>query len=272
MQQPDFFKAWTEPESAANTDYQPVYPYNNVTATPSGHTFELDDTPTRERIRLQHRSGTFIEMHPNGDEVHKVYGSGFEITIKDKNVLISGNVNVTIEGDSYLHVVGDKIEQIDGNVEQHIKGNYTQIVEGISSVTSQGDYNIICGGLLGGGLKVQTGDYMYLTGDLCVDGEIVSDKITSTGRIDAGTGISAGILGFVTVEGGLSVGIPAAVPSEINSAGPINSLASVSAPMGDFGVMSATLSYDIINTLLYDMHVHPIPTGVTGPTPNVFVE
>ena len=69
---------WTEPESAANTDYQPQYPYNQVMQTESGHFFEMDDTPTRERVRLNHRSGTFIELHPSGDEVHKVYGDGYE--------------------------------------------------------------------------------------------------------------------------------------------------------------------------------------------------
>ena len=68
LNEPPSTNLWTEPESAANTDYQPVYPYNNITQTEAGHTFELDDTPTRERVRLQHRSGTFIEMHPNGDE------------------------------------------------------------------------------------------------------------------------------------------------------------------------------------------------------------
>ena len=39
--------SWTEPESAANTDYQPVYPYNNVTQTEAGHKLEMDDTPGR---------------------------------------------------------------------------------------------------------------------------------------------------------------------------------------------------------------------------------
>jgi hypothetical protein len=43
MNKPDAYWGWTEPESAANTDYQPVYPYNNVTQTRSGHMFELDE-------------------------------------------------------------------------------------------------------------------------------------------------------------------------------------------------------------------------------------
>lgn len=264
MQQPDFFKAWTEPMSAANTAYPPIYPYNNSTATPSGHSFELDDTPTRERIRIQHRSKTFIEMHPNGDEVHKIYGNGYEIIINDKNVSISGNVNITVAGDAYINIQGDKIEQIDGNVEQHIKGNYTQVVEGISSMTSQGDTNIICGGVRGGGLKLQTGDYMHLSGDLSVDGEIVGGKITSTGRVDAATGISAGPLGFVTMMGGVSVGIPVAVPTQINAAGPINSLTSISAPLGSFGISSSVLGFDNINLLLHNTHFHIAPNGTTS--------
>ena len=69
--QPSFFKGWTEPESAANTDYPPDYPYNQVMQSASGHLFEMDDSRGRERVRLTHRTGTFIEMHPNGDEVHK---------------------------------------------------------------------------------------------------------------------------------------------------------------------------------------------------------
>ena len=35
--------SWTQPESAANTDYQPVYPYNNIQQTEAGHKFEMDE-------------------------------------------------------------------------------------------------------------------------------------------------------------------------------------------------------------------------------------
>ena len=275
--QPSFFKAWTEPESAANTDYQPVYPHNNITQTPSGHSFELDDTPTRERVRLQHRSGTFIEMHPNGDEVHKVYGDGYEITIKDKNVHIKGTLNITVDGDALINVKGDLIEQVDGNVEQHIKGNYTQVIEGQASVTSVGDYNMQCGGLLGGGLKLQTGDYFHLDGDLSIGGELIAQKITSKSRVDAMYGMSAGPAGFVTETGGISVGIPYATPLEITCVGPIMSFVSMSAPLATFGIanigiMSAVLMTDVMNSRLYNCHFHPdADGGFTGSTVLKFV-
>jgi hypothetical protein len=262
---PDFFKPFTEPPSAANTDYPPVYPYNNVTQTPGGHLFEMDDTPQRERVRLQHRTGTFIEMHPNGDEVHKVYGNGYTIVVQDNNVLISGNCIVKIEGDANIQITGDKIETVLGNVEQYIKGNFTQVVEKTCSMTSLQDTIINAGGALGGGLKVHPGDYLYVDGDIHSQGEVVATKIYSQGRVDAETGMSAGPLGFVTTLGGISVGVPLAIPTEINSTGPINSFTSVSAPLGLFGISSAILGFDVINSLIFDTHIHAAPMGITSP-------
>jgi hypothetical protein len=262
---PDFVIAWTEPESAANSDYQPVYPYNNVTQTKGGHSLELDDTPTRERVRLQHGKGTFIEMHPSGDEVHKIIGDGYEIILKDKNMSVSGKLNITVEGDCNLWVQGDKIEQVDGSVEQYIKGDFTQIVEGLHTTSSFGNMRINAGAGALGKLVINVPDHVRLNGDLNTTGEITADKIMATTRVDAGTGMSAGFLGFVTLTGGVSVGLPVAVPTMINAAGPINSLTSISAPLGTFGISGSILGFDVINLLLHNFHIHPAPRGVTGP-------
>lgn len=272
-EKPSFYKGWTEPESAANTDYQPTYPYNNVTQTRSGHMFELDDTKGRERVRLQHRANTFIEMHPNGDFVHKVFGDGYEIIVKDKNVQIKGTCNITIEGDAYMYVMGDKVEQIDGNLEQHVKGNYTQVVEGVSNITSQGNMRIDAGSSLTGSLTLSAGDVVTLNADLSVAGEIVADKIFSNGRIDTSPigGISAGKYGFVTMLGGVSVGFPVAVPGNMICIGTmnagllVNAGVSVNSPVGNFGLMSAGLMTDVVNTSIYDSHIHPTPKGPSGP-------
>jgi hypothetical protein len=268
---PSFYSGFFEPESAANTDYQPDYRYNHVTVTPRGHSFEMDDTVDRERIRLSHRSGTFIEMHPDGKEVHKVYGDGYEIIIQDKIVYVKGKCNITVEGDCNINIKGDLIEKVEGNVEQHIKGNYSQIVEGISSITSQGDLNIKAGGSGTGMLSISTGDCLYLDADLTVDGEITGSKITSTGRIDAWVGVSAGPLGFVTLTGGVSVGFPAAPPFQIVcttnmfAGGVITGGTSVLSPLVDCGKLSAILMTDEVNTGIYDSHIHISPKGPTGP-------
>lgn len=263
---PSFFKPFMEPASKA----APVAPYNTITATRSGHSFEMDDTPSVERIRLNHRSGTFIEMGPDGDEVHKVFGNGYEITVKDKSVYVSGNCNIYVDGDAYLQIKGNKTERIGGDYDVHVKGNYIVTTEKQVMMTSAGDTNIIAGGALGGGLKVSTGDYTYFASDVSIDGEIVAGKITSMGRID-GEGVSAGLQGFVSMLGGLSIGIPAAVPLQINCAGPITSFTSIDAPLGLFGVSSSILGFDVLNTLIFDTHIHPAPLGVTGPSTTQFI-
>lgn len=269
---PDFVAAWTEPESAANTDYQPIYPYNNVTQTRGGHSFEMDDTPTRERIRLQHGKGTFLEMHPNGDEVHKIIGDGYTIILGDHNIAIgiddgqnAKKLNITVYGDVNMHVTGNKTEQIDGNFEQVVKGSYTQTVHGLSNIRSFGDMNVNAGASLLGKLTITTPSSVRVNGDLRVDGTVKGEYIASAGRVDAATGVSAGPLGFVTQLGGLSVGAPAAVPLTINCSGPINTLTSVTAPVATFGTSGSLLSYDVVNEMIRKVHNHIAPQGPTSP-------
>jgi hypothetical protein len=276
-EKPNFYKGFFEPESAANTDYQPEYRYNHTKETPRGHLFEMDDTPTRERIRLSHRSNTFVEMHPNGDMVQKVFGDGYEIVVKDKNVLIKGACNITIEGDCNMYVKGDVVETIDGNYEQHIKGHYTQFVEKTHTVVSQGDMKLTGGSSLTGSVIIQAGDSLIIDTDLSVRGEIYGKKITSETRVDAVTGMSAGPQGFVTLTGGVAVGIPVAVPtkvlvaSDVIAGGTVDAGAAVNAPLGNFGVMGAVLMEDVTNSAIFNTHIHPSPKGPTGTPTTQFV-
>lgn len=293
MNTPEGYTGWFEPESAANTDYQPIYPYNHITQTESGHSFEMDDTPGRERVRLQHRSGTFIEMHPNGDQVHKVYGNDYEITIQDKNILVEGKCNITVNGDCNINVKGDKIEVIEGNYEQHVLGNFSQTIEQTALVSCAGDMTITAGAGVMGSLTINTGDHVYVGSDLTVDGDLVATKIASHTRVDAGTGVSAGAEGFVTGTGGISVGVPTvaapvATPGVIMAPdifvipgtgfggtgslyafnvfatniecvdinGAIANFGSVSSPYANLGIMSAVLMTDATNTGIYNSHVH----------------
>lgn len=270
---PSFYRGFFQPESAANTSFQPIYPYNNVKQTRSGHMFEMDDTVGRERVRLHHRTGTFIEMQPNGDEVHKVYGDGYEITVKDKHIQIQGKMVIEVLGDAIVHIAGDKVETVDGSVTQHIKGNFTQVVEGLHSTTSQGNMAISAGSGVAGKLNISTGSTVSLDSDLRVRGEIGADKVYSFGRVDAATGISAGPLGFVSMTGGISIGVPVAVPGNIICVGSMNAGASVTAiaavngSTGNFGIMTAGLMTDTINTGLYDVHTHIDSKGGVTTTP-----
>jgi hypothetical protein len=100
---------------------------------------------------------------------------------------------------------------------------------------------------------------------LDVSGSIVAKLITSKTRVDAGLGVSAGSEGFVSVTGGLSIGIPIATTDNITCLGPITSLVSVSAPTGSFITLGSIIGSDIVNRLLRALHIHPAPLGMTGP-------
>jgi len=270
MNKPDAFWGWNEPESAANTDYQPVNPYNHTRLTDSGHLIELDDTKTRERIRVMHRSNTFIEMHPNGDEVHKIWGDGYYITLGDHNISIgvddgqlAKKLNITVFGDVNMQISGNKVENIDGDVTQHIKGNFTQIVEGYSDITSQLGASITAGGGVSGGLQIKAAN-VNMDGNSRIRGNLNAGNIYSQGRVDTSDtgGMRAGVAGFVTPLGGLSVGYALAVPANILCVGSINAGITVNAavsmfsPIGNFGTMKAGLMSDTVNSGIFNSHLH----------------
>jgi phage baseplate assembly protein gpV len=89
---------WSEPKSA----YAAVPPYNDVKETESGHVMEFDDTPNAERINIAHRTGTYVEMRPDGSKVTKVLGKNYEIIAGDDFIDIQGTCNITVSGNVNL--------------------------------------------------------------------------------------------------------------------------------------------------------------------------
>ena len=147
-------------------------------------------------------------------------------------------------------------------------------------LVSEADMLITSNPIMGGALRLNTGSNLYLAGDLNVAGIITGDIITAESRLGTGPfgGVTAGLAGFTSGTGGLSLGIPdpltpVAVPGSIFTAGPINSAIAVNAPLGNFLIMDAVLMTDIINTSIFDAHIHYVfapgaPTSI--PIPAMF--
>lgn len=87
-----------EPESQA----KPEYPNNKVMTTARGHIVELDDTPGAERVHVYHRSGSYIEMNPDGSVVVRSIGESFEIAVKDKRI-------ASVEGDILISTASGEV-------------------------------------------------------------------------------------------------------------------------------------------------------------------
>jgi hypothetical protein len=93
---------WSEPPSP----YNPIYPNNKVYESKSGHVFEIDDTPTAERLHKYHRSGTFEEIHPNGTQVEKVVGDNYQIVYENDRKVVGRNLNLNVDGDANIAIRG----------------------------------------------------------------------------------------------------------------------------------------------------------------------
>jgi len=253
---------WTEPESA----YASKYPYNNVIQTESGHFQEWDDTPGAERIRTQHRTGTFTELQPDGTRVNKIVGDNYEIIANNNYVKIKGICSITIEGDCVVNVKGDKIERIEGNYYQEIQGNYEQLVKKKIKQTSGDDIAINVGGLVAGTYTIRAGNTVDVRSNMDVSGSISGKSVSSLGSVTAGTGIHAGVVGSLNPFAGISTlgGISAGFPSA-DLPGVITGTVSVNAPIINGVIVNDVKGPMELIRQIYDMHTHMSPKGITGP-------
>ena len=95
---------------------EPKYPYNKVSYSESGHVLEIDDTYKAERLAVEHRSGTFHEIHPDGSQVTRIVNDNYTVVCRDDEVYIGGTVNVSIGGDAKITVGGKTDIESKGNL------------------------------------------------------------------------------------------------------------------------------------------------------------
>ena len=265
---------WTEPDSAHNAKY----PYNNVMQTESGHLQEFDDTPGAERIRTQHKAGTYTEIRPDGSEVHKIVGEGFDITVSNKKVSIGGFCTVTIAGDSSLEVKGNVFQRVKGDYNLVVEGDYNQTVIGKTSIKTGKNMDIGTVNPTSGKIKLLAGESFIIDSNLSVNGSIKGDSIHSFGSIVAATGIHAGIDGSanpvagITTLGGINAGFPPPIPTV---RGVINASVSVKAPavIGSVITLGNILMDPMggapLIRMFYDSHTHIAPNGITTTPSNI---
>lgn len=192
---------WTEP-SIVDPDNPPEYPYDKIWQSECQHSIELDDTPDRERVRIQHRDGSFQEFQPKGDVVTKVLRDNYQITAGDNNVLIEGQCNITINGSCVVHILGNGLIRVDGDLQQVVNGNLDQVVKGDTTINGTGDIDIASEGSIG-----LFAESVNVNGDLNVSGSITAEQsISAMLNVSAGVQSSAAI-GFIT-PGFISAGSP----------------------------------------------------------------
>lgn len=110
--------------------YAAKYPYNHMYESESGHILEFDDTPGAERINIEHKSGSFVELHRNGDIRVRSIGDQYNASMKGFNVYVEKDCQVIVKGNMYAAVSGDANVSCDKNVTVSAKKNMQLGAEG----------------------------------------------------------------------------------------------------------------------------------------------
>jgi len=206
-------------EDPVDDDAQPKaytqYPYNHVWETESGHVFEVDDTPNHERIHNHHRSGTFEEIKVDGSKTVVVVGDGYEINVKDKNVLISGTMNLTVYGDCKTLIKGNKYEEIDGDSFVTIRGDRVTKIGGNEIIEILSDRNTQLNG--NNNIRITGNDITSIEGSETISvGSTHTETITDETNITYGADLKETTFGsYMGLRGG---SIDFATPKDISLA------------------------------------------------------
>jgi len=170
--------------------YNTKYPYNNVFHSESGHMIEMDDTPGHERVQVYHRTGAFIEIHPDGAMVihsgaHYNSSQKLEINVTDNaSINVGGNLNALVEGTTTLSSFGNITAETKANMYTTVEGNLYTKVFGTTDIQTQDTVNVKTSGTL----------------DIHAAGDI---KMSSKGSIDiaAGTTFKISSVGAMDLKG-----------------------------------------------------------------------
>lgn len=150
-----------EPDSK----YAARYPFNNTITTRSGHLIEYDDTPGAERIQLFHKTGSYIEILPDGSVISKSVKDSYQLSDGSLGILTVGkNKDIEIASNDGKIIIAAKadiaIYSDDGNVSVESKtGNVN--VKSETNVTINSPK-----------VKIESPD-SELTGNLTVNGQII---------------------------------------------------------------------------------------------------
>lgn len=119
-----------------SSSYKTEYPNNRVIETSSGHVIELDDTEGAERVRLYHRTGTQIEMNPDGTMTTFSTKDNYKAVLGNEEVHIVGNVKIFVDGNVEATVAGEVKVDAAKNVSANVGGNLDASISGNATVSA----------------------------------------------------------------------------------------------------------------------------------------
>jgi len=158
-------KTW----SVRSSCFDPEYPFNHVNYTESGHLFEMDDTPNHERVRLLHRSMSYLEYMSNGDKVDNVVGDSYYAN----------------DSNRYTHIIGSDFQNIGGGLSLYLNARNAS---GNDSVIRVGQNSGLTIEAVGGDINISAKGNLNLRGSKVNTFTDASDSIDNRNYIISGQG------------------------------------------------------------------------------------
>lgn len=164
----------SEPETLSHLA---SYTDTSVLETASGHIVEIDDTAGNERIRVVHKSGSYVEFRPDGGIAMKSVGA-------ENNYIHTGNLNE--------HIQGAVKKYVESNIDEIVTGYIKKVVSGTLDEKISGAVTEI----------FEAGQTTTITGDLVI-GASGNVTITAGGKVtvDGGSGADLTSGGLTKVDG-----------------------------------------------------------------------
>jgi len=174
-----------EPDST----FAPVYPYNNVYETGSGHAKEYDDTPGAERIMERHKSGTQYEIQSDGTKIERVVRDNYQLVVGHDTLEVYGNVRIIVSGQADIAVANDVNLAVGGNLTTDVTGNMTANITGTTSLIGVDNIKI---DVTGSGKKITLDGDVDITGNLRLTAEGITLNNHTHGENDVDQPNTAG--------------------------------------------------------------------------------
>ena len=145
-----------EVPNSIQQDIASMYPRVKIDETPSGHIFELNDTPGGDRILMKHNNGSGYDIRPDGtivtnsksdhvqivgEEFHLIVGGDGKLTFYGNlDLKVTGDMNMDVGGNFIMKVRGSVIADVFGSVTKKVVGNVRDIVKGIRQIYTLGKH------------------------------------------------------------------------------------------------------------------------------------
>ena len=174
--------SWSGPEDARKLKGAGTYPNYHEFKTRSGHNLIYDDSNGAESITLQHRTGSMIQMMPDGAVQIVTHNGQYNIVFGENRMMVTGAHDLTVHGTASMLVEGD--------YNTTVRGNHNTTIDGDMNITAKNMNATVRGNIEMAGKSLS----------MKVEG---SSMITSQGNMYLG---SSGDMMLGSTEGSVGIG------------------------------------------------------------------